>query len=209
MELRELRKPFASEKIKWRVGATTNDKKRGLALAYVDSRVVMERLDNVCGVENWQKKYSFGNNGEIICAIGIKIEDNWVWKSGGAGQTDFEAIKGGLSDAFKRAAVSWGIGRYLYELPTIWADIKKQGKNYVIKDEPQLPAEFLPQEENYVDQIRKLYQKNPSASGEIITTFLTEIGIKDAKDLSNVTRLNLNQAKKLIEKLKDVQKPAS
>ncbi|GAB6099271.1 hypothetical protein JCM16358_11500 [Halanaerocella petrolearia] len=205
MNLEDLKKPFPSNKIKWRVGATNQDKTRGLALAYVDSRVVMERLDDICGSENWQKKYSFGNNGEIICSIGIQLEDEWVWKSGGAGQTNFEAIKGGLSDAFKRAGVCWGIGRYLYQLPQIWVDIEQKGNSYIIKDDPKLPLEFLPAEEqdkkHYVEKIRRIYQQDPGQAGETITSFLSEVGIEDADDLSNISKLEIDKIKKLATKL--------
>ena len=39
----------------------------------------------------------------------------------------------------KRAAVQWGIGRYLYKLPSVWVKIKPQGKTYVIDEVPKLP----------------------------------------------------------------------
>ena len=52
------------------------------------------------------------------------MKDEWVWKSNGAGQSDIEAEKGQFSDAFKRAAVLWGIGRYLYALPSPWVDLE-------------------------------------------------------------------------------------
>ena len=57
----------------------------------------------------------------------------WVWKSDGAGATDFEGAKGAFSDSFKRAAVHWGIGRYLYDLDAPWVAIEQRGKSSVIK----------------------------------------------------------------------------
>lgn len=143
-QLQKLKEPFPKEELNWRVGATTPDKKKGLALAYIDARAVMDRLDEVCGPENWQRKYQqFGK--DYVCEIGINIEGvGWVWKSDGASETDFEATKGGLSDAFKRAAVSWGIGRYLYKLGAIWVPIKQQGNSYAIDTPPQIPSWALP-----------------------------------------------------------------
>ena len=38
----------------------------------------------------------------------------WVTKSDGAEDSTIEAVKGAYSDSFKRAAVKWGIARYLY-----------------------------------------------------------------------------------------------
>ena len=40
--------------------------------------------------------------------------------------------KGGISDAFKRAAVHWGIGRYLYGMEGIWVEVEESGKSYKI-----------------------------------------------------------------------------
>jgi hypothetical protein len=45
------------------------------------------------------------SNGSTCCEIGLLIEDDWLWRSNGAGNTDFEPDKGAYSDAFKRAAV--------------------------------------------------------------------------------------------------------
>lgn len=124
--------PFAPDEIEWRVGSTSGDKTKGLALAYMDARAVMRRLDLVCGPENWQDRYPHAG-AKTVCEIGIKCGDEWVWKADGAGDTDFEADKGALSDAFKRAAFRWGIGRYLYDLPSVWVEIEQRGKSHFIK----------------------------------------------------------------------------
>lgn len=118
--------PFDVEAVSWRVGSTTADKSKGMALAYLDARDVMDRLDIVCGPGGWQCRYSHAN-GKTVCDIGIKVDGEWVWKADGAGDTDYEAEKGALSDAFKRAAVRWGIGRYLYGLNTPWVKIQPAG----------------------------------------------------------------------------------
>ena len=68
----------------------------------------------------------------MLCSIGIKIENEWVWKTDGGTETDIEGAKGELSDSFKRAAVKWGIGRFLYDLKVKYIDaneVKTQG-NY-------------------------------------------------------------------------------
>jgi hypothetical protein len=92
----------------------------GLELTYVDARYVMSLLDVELGPGNWQDEYVIGPGGKVSCRIGIFVEDRgWVWKGDGAGETDIEGEKGSFSDAFKRAAVKWGIARDLYdEKPT-------------------------------------------------------------------------------------------
>ena len=126
--------PFPPQDVDWRLGKTVADKGCGLALAYIDARAAMDRLDAVCGPGGWQNKYSHAQ-GTVVCEIGIKIGDEWVWKADGAGATQVEAEKGSLSDAFKRSAVRWGIGRYLYDLKNTWVQIEPQGRSFKIKED--------------------------------------------------------------------------
>ena len=141
----KLAAPFPPDAISWRIGSTNQDKTQGMALAYLDARDVMERLDLVCGPGGWQNRYSHVG-GTTVCEIGINLVTcssstadhgeacyEWIWKADGAGATDVEAEKGALSDAFKRAAVRWGIGRYLYGLPSPWVEIEQKGRSSVIK----------------------------------------------------------------------------
>lgn len=132
MNLRDLHAPYPAAEIEWRVGSTNGDKTSGLALAYLTARHVMERLDDVCGPENWQDRYEF-HGARTVCYLSIRIGDEWVTKADGAGDSDVEAEKGAISDALKRAAVKWGIGRYLYDLGNIWVDLMPAGRSYKIK----------------------------------------------------------------------------
>lgn len=129
--------PFATEEIEWRVGSTSGDKSKGLALAYIDARACMDRLDSVCGPDGWQCSYVFGNGSLVVCNLGVRMPNgDWLWKSDGAGATDVEGEKGSLSDALKRAAVRWGVGRYLYELKSPWVELEpgRNGKAGPIKE---------------------------------------------------------------------------
>jgi len=127
--IKELHAPFPKESIRWRAQTVTKDGKSAMALAYIDARDVMDRLDRVAGVGGWQCKHYDCGAGRMGCKIGILFFDeddiekkygSWVWKSDGAGATAVEGDKGAFSDAFKRAAVQWGVGRYLYALGTTW-----------------------------------------------------------------------------------------
>jgi hypothetical protein len=147
IDLKALQAPFPAQEIEWRVGSTTADKKSGLALAYLTARHVMDRLDDVCGPARWQDRYEF-HGARTVCYLSILIGDEWVTKADGAGDSDVEAEKGAISDALKRAAVKWGIGRYLYLLGNTWVTIEPVGKSYKIaaseyaKLERQLVAKF-------------------------------------------------------------------
>lgn len=137
-----LSSPFDPSEVDWRVGSTNADKSKGMALAFVDTRVVMDRLDTVVGPAGWQDSYMIAE-GKTVCNLAIKCGDEWVWKADGAGDTDFEAAKGALSDAFKRAAVRWGIGRYLYNLASPWVPIESRGKSHFITAEGKRTLDAL------------------------------------------------------------------
>lgn len=137
-----LEQPFPPGEVKWRIGSTNREKTRGMALAYIDARNVMERLDQVVGPAQWKDELVVSGD-VFICTLSLYLPTldgtfQWVSKSDAAGATDFEAAKGGASDAFKRAAVKWGIGRYLYAMEAPWVEIEVRGKtSHIAKHELQ------------------------------------------------------------------------
>jgi len=112
-----LKRPFPVSKLRWRKGGGNKE------LVYITARDVMDRLDEVCGLDGWQTDFDFIGD-RMICKLSIrfyhKTEEvskfiaSWITKSDGADDTSIEGAKGGISDALKRAAVQFGIGRYLY-----------------------------------------------------------------------------------------------
>lgn len=122
MELVDLKQPVS---YKWKVQSYNADKTKGSCVAYIDARDVMDILDKVCGPEMWQDKYEFVGD-KLIAGIGIFNKElyEWVWKYDTGTESQTEAEKGLFSDAFKRASVKWGIGRFLYDLDIKWIKIK-------------------------------------------------------------------------------------
>ena len=108
-----LQAPIQKHLVKQRVGRG-NQK-----FDYITSRVVMDRLDTVCGPANWRNEFSPSLAGEgVQCTIYIRIDGEWVGKSDVGSESNIEEEKGAYSDALKRAAVHWGIARELYgDLP--------------------------------------------------------------------------------------------
>lgn len=143
--MEELQQPFEPKFIKWRVGATNKEKTLGIALAYVTSRAIQQRLDEIVGATNWKNTFDISNDKVRLCGISIKIGNEWITKYDGSGDTKMEAAKGSLSGAMKRAAVQWGIGRYLYDIPNTWCPIKQVGGSYQLLKTPALPSWALPQ----------------------------------------------------------------
>jgi hypothetical protein len=125
--------PFSPDAVSWRVGSTNKDKTKGMALAYLDARDVMCRLDEACGPANWQDRYEF-HGARTVCYLSIRVDGEWITKADGAGDSDVEAEKGAISDALKRAAVKWGVGRYLYDMASPWVAIEAFGRSYKIAE---------------------------------------------------------------------------
>jgi hypothetical protein len=133
-----LAKPFSATDVEWRIQHATKDKSRGFAVPYLRSRAIQVRLDEVVGPYNWKPEYkpwhtvtaTNKTTASQLCGLSVFCEarGEWIQKWDGAENTDIEAVKGGISDSFKRAAVLWGIGRYLYSMDGVWVDLE-EGKS--------------------------------------------------------------------------------
>ena len=141
---RALSAPFDPAEVKFKPQVVSGS--RAMALAYVDARVIQDRLDDVLGVQGWQDDYQILEDGSVMCKLRLRLGEEWVTKVDVGGQSEQsdggDRLKAAFSDALKRAAVKFGIGRYLYRLPAQWVDydpVKKQ-----IVQVPQLPAFAVP-----------------------------------------------------------------
>lgn len=122
--MKKLQKPLDVQDIDFRVGRSgikgtgQNAQAWGTLLAYKDSRVDMRRLDeSTDGM--WSNSYHRDAKGILQCEISILLGKQWVSKVSNGMPSQFEGEKGEYSDAFKRAAFMWGIGRELYDLPEL------------------------------------------------------------------------------------------
>jgi len=110
---------------KWKIQSKSKDGKKAQCVAYIDARDVMDLLDRAVGIENWRDSYR--REGSLICKLELRIGGEWVAKEDTGVPSPFEGEKGEFSDAFKRAAVKWGIGRFLYDLDFKWVDLDTYG----------------------------------------------------------------------------------
>jgi len=173
-DLLDLRACFDPKYIQWRTlqrGQSQGGKWYVKVLAYVDSRAIQDRLDKTLGPWNWTTAIRPVEGG-VVCELSIKVNGEWITKTDGASYTDIEAFKGGISSALRRAAVHWGIGRYLYDLgesfgaeiresapPTPeryapWWHQESEGKGRDRKTlfywhDPMLPNKYLPDGAHY------------------------------------------------------------
>ena len=158
-----LQRPFdPTEELEWKIQSCgKND--RGLwalAVPYIKANAIRDRLDDVVGPENWKtEKFEPGAAGGLQCGLSLRISGEWITKWDGAENMGDQAgmsIKGGMSDAYKRVARVWGIGRYLARVEVGFATIAENGKfRGKTKDKkpfkwnpPGLPAFCWPQNYN-------------------------------------------------------------
>lgn len=127
MEIRPLR----ADEIECRVQSV---KANGFSLLlYKDARCDMRILDETFGIEKWQRTHEV-INGNLFCNVGIKFENEWVWKQDVGTESNTEKEKGQASDSFKRACFNWGIGRELYTSPFIWITGEDSKEKYYVKE---------------------------------------------------------------------------
>lgn len=142
----KLQAPFLPDEIEWRVdrGQKTSRGNFVIVLAYVTNRAIMNRLDEVFGPTGWKNEFREWKQGSQLCGISVKIDGEWVTKWDGSDDSNMDAVKGGLSGAMKRAAVQWGIGRYLYKLDQNRIPLKESGQNYAnVKVRAQGKDEYI------------------------------------------------------------------
>jgi len=136
----QLAGPFDASEVKFKPQHITGN--RALVVPFVDARVIQDRLDEVLGVMGWQDRYKCLPDGSVVCRLRIRLGAEWITKEDVGGQSEQpdegDRRKAAFSDALKRAAVKFGIGRYLYRLKPQWVDYDPQKRQMV--GTPRLPA---------------------------------------------------------------------
>lgn len=129
---------FPDDEVEFLPRGSYNGKAR--ALAYIDARSVMRRLDAVVGPQGWSFDFdTLSPDGKLVkgklTVLGVTKCD------AGEGSTEDEPLKSAVSDALKRCAVHFGIGRYLYYLPQVWAPYDQQKRRFT--EEPRIAPEAV------------------------------------------------------------------
>lgn len=127
MDIKKLSDPLNINQVEFRVQSIN---KGGYAtiLAYKNARIDQQRLDEVVGPLNWQRRHT-GNNHNCIVSIWCEEKKEWVAKEDTGTESNSEAAKGLASDSFKRACFNWGVGRELYDYPFISIKLNGDGAN--------------------------------------------------------------------------------
>lgn len=163
--------PFPYARLSWRIRQRSVDLTRGQVIPYLDSRDIQDRLDLVVGRGNWRDTLTPGPAaGGIFCTLELLIDGQWVGKSdiGYIGLTPSrtksperameDSLKGSGTEAFKRAAVKWGIGRYLYHFDnSVWVPLVNEGRQ--LASFPLMPDELLPENERGTEPWKALQEE--------------------------------------------------
>jgi len=183
--MQRLSAPFTPEAVHWKPQRVDAQGKRALAVPYLDAREVAQRLDEVLGPLGWQVAHEMVGD-QVVTGVGIRDPNlgswTWKWDSGFVGRVGNDdekepgeaasrrraedeetSRKGTLSDGLKRAAVLWGVGRYLYRVPRMWVDYDPKSRSLL--QTPRLPPWAQPAKED--DRPRKSppAPHAPSAAG--------------------------------------------
>lgn len=121
--LPHLRRPFAPEAIRFKVQSVFRGNSGCLVVGYIDARLVVERLNSVCG-GGWSAQPDFtplDRNPKLMgCQLTVLGVTRYDVGDSGKGLT-----KDLWSDSLKRAAVQFGVGVSVYAVPQIRLFVKE------------------------------------------------------------------------------------
>lgn len=220
--LQQLERPFEPSTITWKPGSIRKDGTAALALAYGDLRAYQERLDEVCDM-GWSCAYTpWGDR--IICNLTI----DGITRSS-TGEPDKESERGEIAgtvaeaQAFKRACAMFGLGRYLYKLPSLWVEWDADKRTFTQKGQAKLagmldahyknwlathttpthrtpPVKVAVESRNEIDPITdalaKLEQHGLAAHGDNWPSFLS-----GWMDEQGINEMGLSEIQALIEEM--------
>jgi hypothetical protein len=136
----EIRKPFPPEYIEWKPQSTPGkdhkgDTGWGLAVPYVDPRWYLERLDALVGPWGWTSKIVPVSASADKVIVELTILGITKMNGGEKDAGDRNTFTSADAQAFKRACVEFGLGRYLYQfIPQTFVSMQKKGRSWRFTD---------------------------------------------------------------------------
>src|SRR5205814_4680930 len=205
-KIRELlSEPFDPGEIKWRVTATSTNQtrngpqKRGQLVAYADQRAYTDRLNEVFGEWGWTRSYDVqvaqnferrapGDKKQTAVAAKVVVVStvtvHGLGAHTGVGEEwadDQNAATRAEAQAFKRACTCFGLGRYLYDLDTVWVDLDQY--NRPVRT-PNLPEWAVPDYARGKSQSQATSRTHGSVAREEMLTTIRDLQQKVGRGLS-------------------------
>ncbi|MGK0536055.1 Rad52/Rad22 family DNA repair protein [Bacillus sp. 'calajunan'] len=127
--MESLQAEFPFEQLGWKITHTFESQGRFFAYVapFVDARAIQDRFDEVFGIDKWQVSYEKWGEKATKCTISVFLNERWISKEDGSEESDYSSVKGGFSNSLKRAAVLWGVGRYLYNVKPSKVELSTRG----------------------------------------------------------------------------------
>ena len=203
-----LHAPFNPNDVEFRPGATTKDKTKAIGLAYVDKRIYEDRLDNIVGIENWSVEYRHLGDNAIICRLtiaGVVRED-----VGEFSKDDVASFPTAVAQAFKRACSSFGLGRYLYSLPQVWAEYDAERRSFTQNGMAHLRKSSFQQFQAYPkteDKPKQVTESKPVSVDKLVAR-IEELLLK-AEDVGAEVHMPDNWQKLSVDELTKLGKQLS
>ena len=141
----QLAAPFPSALVRWRAVEVDEQNGQALVVPYVEAAAVMDRLDQVVGPEGWSYDFELLPDGTVkgkLTVLGITKCNRGAVVGDNISAAD--KVKGDASDGLKRAAVLFGIGRYLARVGPVRVPYDPARRAF---EPPQLPDWALPEDE--------------------------------------------------------------
>ena len=136
---KHLARPFDSNELKFFPAAFNKDRTSAKVAAYIDARAVMDRLDDDAP-GRWMTTYRVIDSATktVECTLTLITAEDVITRADvgypnearDADNADKEPFKAAYSDALKRCAVQFGIGRYIYNLALEkdWLPVDQNGR---------------------------------------------------------------------------------
>lgn len=137
------------------------------------------RLDQAVGPDRWQNVF-IPQGDAPICEIKIYFPDRgWVTRADtGESPMPDGSLKPAYSDAFKRAAYKWGIGRELFYLPTV--EVSGESLNLILEGEEQKCVGFydtiVVEKVKVEGTIPKVLVLKNKSTGKVVYSYDAETG---------------------------------
>lgn len=148
--------PFDPSQIEWRVMNTSKNGQpiRGQVVPYADQRAYTDRLNALFTPAGWTRKYTIHTSAnfernqdkKIVAKVLVSCELT-IFGLGSHSATgeefadDPNALTAAEAQAFKRASVCFGLGRYLYYFTGTWVDLNDHKRPKTV---PQLAGWATP-----------------------------------------------------------------
>lgn len=124
-DLKTLRAPFPADRLGVKIQSLSREKTRALLVLYLQHTDVQDRLEEVDPAWSWEiiGEERIGDTVYVRSRMTLKgVSRENVGEGGDP--------KSACSDSLKRCAMLFGIGRYLYDSETVWANYDESKDRY-------------------------------------------------------------------------------